>query len=87
MVQVAALAPSSDTDGDRQTRIRTQVESAGGPASAGCRCGARSSSTRANSAELRQRVAGLRERIVGRLEQMYAPELSTLPDGERRQTC
>ena len=36
------------------------------------------------SAELRQRVVGLRERLVGRLESMYAPELSTLPDGERR---
>ena len=29
MVQVAALAPSRDTDGDRQTRIRTQVEKRG----------------------------------------------------------
>jgi hypothetical protein len=36
------------------------------------------------SPELRQRVVGLRERLVGRLELMYAPELSTLSDNERR---
>ena len=85
LVQVAALAPSRDTrrrpadphpDPGRDARD--------GPASAGCRCGARSSSTRANSPELKQRIIGLRERLVGRLELMYAPELSTLSDGERR---
>ena len=36
------------------------------------------------SPELRQRIIGLRERLVGRLELMYAPELSTLSESERR---
>ena len=35
--------------------------------------------------QLKQRVARGRETTVGRMELMYKPELSTLPENERRQ--
>jgi AcrR family transcriptional regulator len=84
LVQVAALAPSRDTDGDRQTRIRTQVEKRGRTCERWLPLWRSLVINQGESPELRQRVIGLRQRLVGRLELMYAPELSTLSDGERR---
>jgi hypothetical protein len=84
LVQVAALAPSRDTDGDRQTRIRTQVEKRGRTCERWLPLWRSLVVNQGESPELRQRIIGLRERLVGRLELMYAPELSTLSDSERR---
>src|SRR5258708_13622939 len=84
LVQVAALAPSRDSDGDRQTRIRTQVEKRGRTCERWLPLWRSLVVNQGESPELRQRVAGLRDRLVGRLELMYPPELSTLPDSGRR---
>ena len=84
LVQVAALAPSRDTDGDRQTRIRTQVEKRGRTCERWLPLWRSLVINQGESLELRQRVIGLRERLVGRLELMYAPELSTLAEQERK---
>jgi len=84
LVQVAALAPSRDTDGDRQTRIRTQVEKRGRTCERWLPLWRSLVVNQGESPELRQRIIGLRERLVGRLELMYAPELSTLSESERR---
>ena len=82
LVQVAALAPSRDTDGDRQTRIRTQVEKRGRTCERWLPLWRSLVVNQGESPELRQRVIGLRERLVGRLELMYAP--GTLdPVGQR----
>ncbi len=39
-----------------------------------------------DSVELKARIRLVREMIIRRLEEMYAPELSTLDERERRQT-
>jgi len=84
LAQVAALAPSRDTDGDRQTRIRTQVEKRGRTCERWLPLWRSLIVNQGETPELRQRIIGLRERLVGRLELIYAPELSTLSDSERR---
>ena len=84
MVQVAALAPARDGDGDRQTRIRTQVETRGRSCERWLLLWRSLVVNQRDSEPLRQRVIISRERVVARLEFMYAPELSTLSDIERR---
>lgn len=84
MVQVAALAPARDGDGDRQTRIRTQVETRGQSCERWLPLWRSLVVNQGDSPALRQRVVLSRERVVARLEFMYAPELSTMAADERR---
>jgi AcrR family transcriptional regulator len=84
MVQVAALAPARDRDGDRQTRIKTQVETRGRSCERWLLLWRSLVVNQRDSEALKQRVIVSRERVVARLEFMYAAELSTLPDTERR---
>lgn len=84
MVQVVASAPSGDSGGDRQTRIRTQVETRGRACERWLPLWRSLVVNQGESAELRQRVIRSRERVIDRLEAMYAPELSTLSAGKRR---
>ena len=84
MVQVAALAPARDRDGDRQTRIKTQVETRGRSCERWLLLWRSLVVNQRDSEALKQRVITSRERVVARLEFMYAAELSTLPDTERR---
>ena len=84
MVQVAALAPARDGDGDRQTRIKTQVETRGRSCERWLLLWRSLVVNQRDSEALKQRVIMSRERVVARLEFMYAAELSTLPDTERR---
>lgn len=84
LAQATALAPPRDTDGDRQTRIRAQIETRGRLCERWLPLWRSLVVNQGESAELGQRLIGLRERLVGRLETMYAPELSTLSASERR---
>jgi AcrR family transcriptional regulator len=84
LVQVAALAPARDSQGDRATRIRTQVETRGQSCERWLLLWRSLVVNQGNSPELRQRVVLSRERVVARLEFMYAAELSALTATERR---
>ena len=84
LVQVAALAPARDSHGDRATRIRTQVETRGQSCERWLPLWRSLVANQGDSPELKQRIVLSRERVVARLELMYAPEISTLPDVERR---
>ena len=84
LVQVAALAPARDSHGDRATRIKTQVETRGQSCERWLPLWRSLVANQGDSPELKQRIILSRERVVARLEFMYAPELSTLPDTERR---
>jgi AcrR family transcriptional regulator len=84
LVQVAALAPARDSGGDRATRIKTQVETRGQSCERWLPLWRSLVANQGDSPELKQRIILSRERVVARLEFMYAPELSTLPDTERR---
>jgi AcrR family transcriptional regulator len=84
LLQAGAPVPAGDAVGDRQTRIKTQIETRGRNCERWLPLWRSLVANQGESAELRGRVVGLRGRVVERLEAMYAPELSTLPDRERR---
>jgi AcrR family transcriptional regulator len=84
MVQVAALAPARDGDGNRQTRLRTHVETRGRSCERWLPLWRSLVVNQGESEELKRRIVLARERVIERLEFMYAPELSTLSSNERR---
>jgi AcrR family transcriptional regulator len=84
MVQVAALAPTHDGRGDRRVRIRTQVESRAQGCERWLPLWRSLVTNQRDSPDLQQRIVASRERVMARLEVMYAPELSTLGEKERR---
>ena len=84
LAQAAALAPPRRVDGNRQTRIRSHVETRAGT------CERQVALWRAllfsvdETDELKERVRIGRERTIERFEIMYRPELSTVAGTERR---
>jgi AcrR family transcriptional regulator len=84
LAQAAALAPARHVDGDRQTRIRSQVETRAGTCERGVALWRVLLSSVADDEELKLRVRISRDRTVERMEIMYQPELSTLPVQERK---
>lgn len=83
--QALALAPPRHVAADRQTRIRSQVETRAFTCERGVGLWRVLLSNLEDSAELQGRVRVARDRTVERLELMYRPELSALPETERRQ--
>jgi AcrR family transcriptional regulator len=84
MVQVAALAPTHDGRGERHTRIRSQVESRAQGCERWLPLWRSLINNHGDSPDLQKRIVASRERVIGRLQVMYAPELSTLDEKERR---
>ena len=85
LAQAAALAPARNVEGDRATRIKSQVETRAGTCERGVALWRVLLSSDDASGELAVRIAKSRESTVTRLELMYRPELSTLPKNERRE--
>jgi AcrR family transcriptional regulator len=87
LAQALALAPPRGADGDRKTRLRSQVTTRAHTCERGValwRVLLRFAD-QDTTGELKQRVARSRETTVERMKLMYKPELSTLPDDERRE--
>ena len=84
LAQAAALAPARHVEADRATRLKSQVETRAGTCERGVALWRVLLSSDDASGELAVRVAKSRENTVTRLELMYRPELSTLPENERR---
>ena len=84
--QGTASAQLRDLDGDRATRIRSQVETRANTCETWLPMWRALNSNQDDSEELRSRVRLARELIVRRLELMYQPELSTLAEPIRRYT-
>ncbi len=84
LAQSAALAPPRNIDGDRATRIKSQVETRAGTCERGVALWRVLVFNAEQDEELKPRVHLARERTVERLEIMYRPELSTLPERERK---
>jgi AcrR family transcriptional regulator len=76
--------PPPPAAGDRLTRIRAHVELRAAVCDRWLPLWRSLVVNQSTSPELRQHVVKLRERAIERLEQMYAPELSTVPAVERR---
>jgi AcrR family transcriptional regulator len=84
LAQAAALAPARHVDGDRQTRVQSQVGTRAGTCERGVALWRLLMTMQEESDELKLRVRRAREVTMARLELMYKPELSTLPPDERR---
>jgi AcrR family transcriptional regulator len=86
LAQAAALAPPRRVEGDRSTRIRSQVETRAGTCERGVALWRVLLFSVAEDEELRSRVELGRKRTIERLEVMYRPELLTLAETERTYT-
>lgn len=84
LAQAAALAPPRNIDGDRQTRIRSHVETRGGTCERGVALWRVLVFSADQDLELKPRLATARQRTIERIELMYRPELSTLSERDRR---
>lgn len=84
LAQAAALAPVRNVDGDRETRIRSQVETRAGTCERGVALWRVLLFSVADDEDLKMRVRISRERTIERMEFMYDAELSTLPEKERK---
>lgn len=86
LAQALALAPARHVDGDRQTRLKSQVETRAFTCERGIALWRVLLGTDDDSGELKLRIKRARDTTVSRMELMYRPELSTLPENERQQT-
>lgn len=84
LAQAAALAPPRNVDGDRQTRIKSQVETRAGTCERGVALWRVLLFSADQDEELKPRIRLARERAMERMEVMYRTELSTLPERERK---
>lgn len=84
LAQAAALAPARHVDGDRQTRLRSQVDTRAHTCERGVALWRVLIDSQDDSDELKARVRRAREVTMARLELMYKPELSVLPPDEKR---
>lgn len=84
LAHAAALAPARDVDGDRATRIRSQVETRAGTCERGVALWRALTYNFDEDDALAMRVKIARERTVDRMRLMYRRELSTLTDLEQR---
>lgn len=84
LAHAAALAPARDIDGDRATRIRSQVETRAGTCERGVALWRALTYNIDENEALSVRIRIARERTVDRMKLMYRPELSPLPDVEQR---
>jgi AcrR family transcriptional regulator len=75
-----------DVEGDRLTRIRSQVEARGRGCERWLPLWRVLSSNHRDSPELQQRIKMIRQLIIMRMEIMFKPELSVLGEMERKKT-
>jgi AcrR family transcriptional regulator len=84
--QGTAQAVARDFSGDRQTRVRSHVETRAWICEQWMPLWRALNANRGDSPELKARILLIRQAILKRIELMYAPELSTLNEVERTQT-
>ena len=86
MAQALALAPPRQVEGDRRTRLKSQVETRAFTCERGLALWRILLATEDETGQLKLRIERGREVTVGRMALMYGPELSQLNDTERTQT-
>ena len=84
LAQAAALAPARHVDGDRATRIRSQIETRAGTCERGIALWRVLLFSAAEDEDLKLRVRISRDRTIERMELMYRPELQALPEPARK---
>lgn len=86
MLRVSTQVASEKVVGGRAERLRTHVQTRGRVCEEWLPLWRALNANQGDSAELKNRIRLIRELVVRRLEEVYAPELSTLEERERRQT-
>jgi AcrR family transcriptional regulator len=79
----SAQAVPRDVDANRQTRLRSQVEMRARTCEQWLPLWRALNANQGESIELKLRIKLIREAVRSRVELMYRPELSTLPDRQR----
>src|SRR5258707_4591033 len=82
--QGVAQAVARNVDGDRKTRLKSQVETRAAVCERWVPLWRALLRHQHESEELAFRIERMRDAIVGRLQLMYRPELSTLSEAERK---
>lgn len=86
ITQVVAMAASRDGGGGRAARIESHVNTRARASEHWLPLWRALIALQDGSEELKARVRAMRERVLSLMEHVYEPELSTLPDADRRQT-
>lgn len=84
IAQLAALGPPRGADGDRRTRLESQVATRAQTCERWLPLWRSLIVNQGDSSELKDRIKLSRDRAIARLELMYAPELGRLAAEERR---
>jgi len=86
LLRASAAVAAQPAVGSRQDRVRTHVESRGRVCEEWLPLWRALNANQGESGELKARIRLIREMVIRRIEEMYASELSTLDECERRQT-
>jgi len=86
LLRASAEVAAQPSVGSRQDRVRTHVEARGRVCEEWLPLWRALNANQGDSADLKARIRLIREMVIRRIEQMYASELSTLDERERRQT-
>lgn len=84
--QVVAMAAPRNAGGDRITRIKSHVATRARASTHWLPLWRALIAIQCSSTELQARVRAMRDRVLSLMEHIYAPELATLPETERRNT-
>lgn len=86
LLKVSTEVAAQPAVGGRQDRLRTHVETRGRVCEEWLPLWRALNANQGDSPDLKGRIRLIRERVIQRVEKMYAPELATLGEHERRQT-
>jgi AcrR family transcriptional regulator len=86
MTQVSVQVAGRPVTGGRAERLRAHVQTRGQVCEEWLPLWRALNANQGDSTDLKQRIRLIREMVIRRLEEVYAPELATLGELERRQT-
>ena len=86
MLKASGQVATRPAIGSRQDRLKTHAETRGRVCDEWLPLWRALIANQGDSAELKARIRVVREMVIRRIEDMYAPELASLGDRERRQT-
>lgn len=86
LMRASTQVATQPATGSREERLKAHVETRGHVCEEWLPLWRALNANQGDSADLKSRIRLIRELIVRRLEEMYAPELATLEERERRQT-
>jgi len=86
LLRTSAQVAAQPAVGNRRDRLKTHVETRGRVCEEWLPLWRALNANQGDSADLKTRIRLIRELVIRRIEEVYAPELATLDERERRQT-